>query len=100
MPGEPLVRESRLTYLSTDHLGTPVLASTTAGELLWSSGFEPFGTDDSGDPESEISLRLPGQWSDPTWEESTSKPDIYAHDYAETIKFDKDKICKCCGITN
>jgi RHS repeat-associated protein len=58
-----------LTYLIVDHLGTPILASSTAGLASWSGGFEPFGRDytASSAQQSGIFLRLPGQWDDTSW---------------------------------
>ncbi|MGH3804978.1 MAG: hypothetical protein ACRDTD_33500, partial [Pseudonocardiaceae bacterium] len=32
---------STLTYLTTDHLGTPILATADTGALIWQGGFEP-----------------------------------------------------------
>jgi len=55
---------STLRYLSTDHLGTPILVTSTAGTQVWQGGFEPFGKDWSSSP---TLLRFPGQWSDATW---------------------------------
>ena len=65
------------TYLSTDHLGTPLLATDDAGAVMWDGGFEPFGTDyQQGTPaaagENGIYLRLPGQWEDASWQNATS----------------------------
>jgi RHS repeat-associated protein len=55
-----------LTYLTADHLGTPVLATNTAGTTIWQGGFTPFGAPyqlmDPG-----FFLRLPGQWADSSW---------------------------------
>jgi RHS repeat-associated protein len=50
---------STLSYLTTDHLGTPILITNTSGSQVWQGGFEPFGDDYSGAP---TILRLPGQW--------------------------------------
>ena len=55
---------STLRYLSTDHLGTPILVTSTAGAQVWQGGFEPFGKDWSSSP---TLLRFPGQWYDATW---------------------------------
>jgi RHS repeat-associated protein len=65
------------TYLSTDHLGTPLLATDDAGAVTWEGGFEPFGRDyQAGTPagalENGVYLRLPGQWEDSTWADATS----------------------------
>jgi RHS repeat-associated protein len=57
---------STLRYLSTDHLGTPILETNTAGAQVWQGGFEPFGSDYTG-ANPNTALRFPGQWSDSTW---------------------------------
>jgi RHS repeat-associated protein len=62
-----------LTYVTTDHLGTPVLAMNSTGSVVWSGGFEPFGGEFTV-PSAEASgvfLRLPGQWEDPLFDPST-----------------------------
>ena len=56
---------STWTYLTTDHLGTPVLATDSLGGLLWRGGFEPFGRDwqagtPAGAQEKGIFLRFLG----------------------------------------
>ncbi|MCB1054655.1 MAG: hypothetical protein KDD11_03990, partial [Acidobacteria bacterium] len=56
------------TWLTTDHLGTPVLATNAAGAALWQGGFEPFGADYSGASLAGVDLRFPGQWVDGVWE--------------------------------
>ncbi len=69
---------SKLTYLTTDHLGTPAAASSENGELVWQGGFEPFGAGwnvvDTG-----VFLRFPGQWSDDSW--SVAAKDVYYNLY-------------------
>jgi RHS repeat-associated protein len=60
------------TYLTTDHLGTPILATRSSNTERWRGGFEPFGTDwragtASGASENGVFLRLPGQWVDGVW---------------------------------
>jgi len=55
------------TYLTTDHLGTPLLATDATGAVVWEGGFEPFGRDyqqgmAQGALQNGIYLRLPGQW--------------------------------------
>jgi RHS repeat-associated protein len=55
------------TYLTVDHLGTPVLATSAAGVTVWSGGFEPFGADWSGAQGAGVFLRFPGQWEDASW---------------------------------
>lgn len=51
-------------YLTTDHLGTPVLITNSSGAQVWQGGFEPFGADFSSTP---TILRFPGQWADGAW---------------------------------
>jgi RHS repeat-associated protein len=62
-----------LTYLTVDHLGTPILASAGAATATWSGGFEPFGRDFTtpSAQNSRIFLRLPGQWDDTVWDNNT-----------------------------
>ncbi|MEA2560636.1 MAG: hypothetical protein QOH06_2140 [Acidobacteriota bacterium] len=55
------------TYLTADHLGTPVLATSAAGVTVWAGGFEPFGADWSGAQGAGVFLRFPGQWEDASW---------------------------------
>ena len=68
-----------LTYLAVDHLGTPILASTTTAVATWSGGFEPFGRDFTAPTaqSSGIFLRLPGQWDDATWDNSKLRSGLY-----------------------
>jgi RHS repeat-associated protein len=70
------------TYLSTDHLGTPLLATADTGTVVWEGGFEPFGRDYqqgtiAGASERGLFLRLPGQWDDGTWDEAASGAEVY-----------------------
>jgi len=65
-------------YLTTDHLGTPVMATDDAAPpvVIWSGGFEPFGRDwqsgtSAGALENGVFLRLPGQWEDEFWSDAT-----------------------------
>jgi RHS repeat-associated protein len=59
-----LLTTSTWQYLTTDHLGTPIQATTPAGAETWEGGFEPFGGDYSS---AATPLRFPGQWFDSTW---------------------------------
>jgi len=66
----------RWWYLTTDHLGTPLVATADGGSELWENRFEPFGGDPwAGTPlgalEGEMYLRFPGQWADGTWQNGT-----------------------------
>ena len=65
-----------LLYLSTDHLGTPILASDEVGGVVWEGGFEPFGADYSGASAGGVFLGFPGQWRDDAWSQSTSGSSI------------------------
>ncbi len=56
-----------LTFLTTDPLGAPILATNPGGAAVWQGGFEPFGADWSGAQAAGVFLRLPGQWEDPSW---------------------------------
>jgi len=65
----------RWWYLTTDHLGTPLVATDAAQATLWNNHFEPFGTDpwagtNLGALENEMVLRFPGQWEDPVWQDA------------------------------
>lgn len=89
-----------LLYLTTDHLGTPILATDQAGTGVWAGGVEPFGaflsvgtppgdgdgdaTSPPGGPSSaaqlasdRIFLRYPGQWDDPTWRSHGLRGGLY-----------------------
>jgi RHS repeat-associated protein len=68
-----------LTYLTVDHLGTPILASTGAATATWSGGFEPFGRDFTIPTalSSGIFLRLPGQWDDTVWDNMHLSSGLY-----------------------
>jgi RHS repeat-associated protein len=55
---------SNLLYLTTDHLGTPVLTTDEAGAQVWAGGFEPFGSAYDLVQNTEMFLRFPGQWWD------------------------------------
>jgi RHS repeat-associated protein len=85
--GRPVAQRAtgpELLYLTTDHLGTPVLATDSAQNVLWAGGLEPFGrvwsAGDNPDPEpssfslsrgkalvklsaEKVFLRYPGQWA-------------------------------------
>ena len=70
------------SFLTTDHLGTPLLATDIAGVETWSGPFEPFGEDPlKGTPDSALAnnvlLRFPGQWEDEIWQEATEGVPLY-----------------------
>ena len=68
--------------ITTDHLGTPVVLADEAAAVQWSGGFEPFGEDwqaqtvDAAN-DNGMYLRLPGQWSDPVWEDAASAASLH-----------------------
>jgi RHS repeat-associated protein len=79
------------TYLTTDHLGTPVHATDAAGVQVWLGPLRPFGEDagqgtPSGALDNGIFLRLPGQWEDVLWADATSGADVFynLHRWYET----------------
>jgi len=63
--------------LTTDHLGTPILATDTTGNPLWQGGFEPFGSDYSGAKAAGVFLRFPGQWEDEIWRDASLGVGVY-----------------------
>jgi len=63
--------------LTTDHLGTPILATDAAGGPLWQGGFEPFGADYSGAAAAGVFLRFPGQWEDDIWGDASLGVGVY-----------------------
>jgi hypothetical protein len=70
-----------LTYLTTDALSAPALATGTTGAVVWSGGFEAFGRDwqattSNGALGSGIFLRAMGQWDDEAWS-SALKSGLY-----------------------
>ena len=70
-------------YLTTDHLGTPLVATDQSGAITWEGGFQPFGTDYQagmtgvGASENGVDLRLPGQWVSDVWDDATSGAGVY-----------------------
>ena len=67
-----------LRYLTTDHLGTPVLATDALGGELWQGGLRPFGdVFDFATTADGTFLRFPGQWEDPAFSAFTFRGDLY-----------------------
>jgi RHS repeat-associated protein len=69
-------------YLTTDHLGTPLVATDQSAAITWEGGFQPFGTDyqagtGNGASDNGIPLRLPGQWVSDVWADATSGAGVY-----------------------
>jgi RHS repeat-associated protein len=71
-----------VTFVTTDHLGTPMLTTNAASMALWSGGFEPFGADWGSAESSGVFLRFPGQWSDPAWSVSEGLMHNVARNYS------------------
>jgi RHS repeat-associated protein len=68
--------DAEWSYVTTDHLGAPMLATDSLGQEVWEGGFEPFGSDyqagsSGGAAENGMFLRLPGQWTSEVWEGAT-----------------------------
>ncbi|HEX6898998.1 MAG TPA: hypothetical protein VF789_04765 [Thermoanaerobaculia bacterium] len=78
--GSPTLATAML-YLTTDHLGAPVLATDASGASVWQGGFEPFGEDWNGAQAAGVFLRLPGQWEDGTWENPDLDSELFYNVY-------------------
>ena len=101
-PVAQLTSGPELLYLTTDHIGTPVLATDTSGAAAWAGGVEPFGTTwtagtDNSDPafasagglhaaaapalsrlfSEKVFLRYPGQWMSDVFRASGMQQEIY-----------------------
>jgi len=75
-PGSPTLT-TKLVWLTSDLLGTPVLATDATGVTIWQGGFEPYGEDWNGAQANGIFLRFPGQWQDETWQNVSLDSDLY-----------------------
>ncbi|MGB6641606.1 MAG: hypothetical protein WBG67_12575, partial [Thermoanaerobaculia bacterium] len=75
--GGEVSETTNLTFLTTDHLGTPVLTTKAGGNSAWGGGFEPFGTDYSGAQQAGVFLRFPGQWENEVWEGASDGDSLY-----------------------
>ncbi|HEX4963499.1 MAG TPA: RHS repeat-associated core domain-containing protein [Thermoanaerobaculia bacterium] len=103
-PVAQLTTGPELLYLTTDHLGTPVLATNTSGAAIWAGGLEPFGrawtAGSNPDPEplsaqafhrkpliqgkalnrlpaERVFLRYPGQWVSDAFRVGPVQSDFY-----------------------
>jgi RHS repeat-associated protein len=56
-----VIEGGQIYYVRTDQIGRPVFATTSAGTVVWSAAYLPFGgvRVTTGAP---IDLRFPGQW--------------------------------------
>ncbi len=107
-PVAQLTSGPELLYLTTDHLGTPVLATDISGAAVWAGGVEPFGRIwtaglDNPDPElaaggsepigqatapalgtlasEKVFLRYPGQWVSDAFRVTGRQEEIYNNVY-------------------
>ena len=56
--------KARYDWLHTDHLGTPILATTKEGQTSWKAIAESFGSTQIIEQDIEVNLRFPGQYFD------------------------------------
>ena len=56
--------KARYDWLHTDHLGTPILATTKEGQTSWRAIAESFGSTQIIEQDIEVNLRFPGQYYD------------------------------------
>ena len=56
--------KARYDWLHTDHLGTPILATTKEGQVSWKAIAESFGSTQIIGQDIEVNLRFPGQYFD------------------------------------
>ena len=56
--------KARYDWLHTDHLGTPILATTKEGRTSWKAIAESFGSTQIIEQDIEMNLRFPGQYYD------------------------------------
>jgi RHS repeat-associated protein len=59
-------------HYTTDHLGTPIVATGAGGNEIWRSSLDPWGNDPAagtglGALENNVFLRMPGQWHTGLW---------------------------------
>jgi RHS repeat-associated protein len=105
-PVAQLTTGPELLYLTTDHLGTPILATDTTGGAVWAGGVEPFGATWTAGPDNpdvspstsgglsstteaaisrlsseEVFLRYPGQWVSDAFRITGTQQDFYYNLY-------------------
>ena len=69
--------KARYDWLHTDHLGTPILATTKEGQVSWKAIAESFGSTQIIEQDIEVNLRFPGQYYD----QETQTHDNFHRDY-------------------
>jgi len=64
--GEPLAKidAEGVSYIHTDHLGTPVMMSDSSGAKVWEIEARPFGDGAAVTGDGSLNLRFPGQYYD------------------------------------
>jgi len=64
--GEPLAKidTEGISYIHTDHLGTPVMMSDASGARVWEIEARPFGDGATVTGAGSLNLRFPGQYHD------------------------------------
>ncbi|HEX6899000.1 MAG TPA: RHS repeat-associated core domain-containing protein [Thermoanaerobaculia bacterium] len=72
---------TKLTYVTTDAVGAPLLATDANAATVWQGGFDPFGKDWNAAQEAGIFLRFPGQWEDATWNDLDLNGGLYQNVY-------------------
>ncbi|PAX15397.1 hypothetical protein CLI92_14380 [Vandammella animalimorsus] len=71
--------QTRYHYITTDHLGTPILATDKSGNKTWRGYSEAFGnTGIEADNSTQINLRFPGQY----WDKETGLHQNFFRDYS------------------
>ena len=88
-----------VTFLTTDHLGTPVLATDAAGGEVWEGGFEPFGADFSGADGAGVILRFPGQWADGLWSGIGQAYNVHRWYQGGTVRYSRPDLIRWRGST-
>lgn len=101
-PVAQLTTGPELLYLTTDHLGTPVLATDSSGAAVWAGGVEPFGATWTAGPDNpdfssatsggltatfepgisrlsseQVFLRYPGQWASDAFRVTSTQQDLF-----------------------
>jgi len=101
-PVGQLTSGQELLHLTTDHLGTPALATDISGAAVWAGGVEPFGTTWNAGPDNpdldlsraegiriadgsalnrlsseKIFLRYPGQWTSDAFQVTSRQKAFY-----------------------
>ncbi|WP_143327014.1 RHS repeat domain-containing protein [Vandammella animalimorsus] len=71
--------QTRYHYITTDHLGTPILATDKSGNKIWRGYSQAFGhTGLEADNSTQINLRFPGQY----WDKETGLHQNFFRDYS------------------